>query len=325
MNVLRSPTGSDNQNERCASQPNLLNYGFSLNESNLSLSINRQKRKQPDQDSEIKEELVEIRNKMDKLLDFMGQFTEAQKLAADKLSQDVASIKDQVNNFKAMADNLVLEQSTIKAEVTELKVSTSTTCEKVESLQNEIEKLKMRSTESRDSLSNITENTMIELRERIAREKNLIITGILESKNPDENKRQSDDTNAINNILKDIYKECPNPIKIFRLGNHKEERCRPIKVYSGMLSHRLPCPALRSGAMWNGCPNVLSWLRVVSDTATLYAKKGNNYNICFQEDFLYGQAVISEWYREYGYVPPATAMIIFHKCCVWELHQRHFR
>lgn len=230
MNVLRSPTGSDNKNERCASQPNLLNYGFSFNDSNLSQSINRQKRKQPDQDSEIKEELVEIRNKMDKLLDFMGQFTEAQKLAADKLSQDVASIKDQVNNFKVMADNLIVEQSTIKVELTELKVSTSTTSEKVESLQNEIENLKKRSTESRNNLSNITENTMIELRERIAREKNLIITGILESKNPDENKRQSDDTNAINNILKDIYKECPNPIKIFRLGNHKEGRCRPIKI-----------------------------------------------------------------------------------------------
>lgn len=30
------------------------------------------------------------------------------------------------------------------------------------------------------------------------------------------------------------------------------------QVYSGMLSHRLPCPALRRGAMWNGCTNVLS-------------------------------------------------------------------
>lgn len=28
------------------------------------------------------------------------------------------------------------------------------------------------------------------------------------------------------------------------------------QVYSGMLSHRLPCPALRRGAMWNGCTNI---------------------------------------------------------------------
>lgn len=59
------------------------------------------------------------------------------------------------------------------------------------------------------------------------------------------------------------------------------------QVYLGMLSHILPCPALRRGAMWSGCPGILSWLRVVSDTATHYAKKGTDCNICFQEDFLY--------------------------------------
>lgn len=52
------------------------------------------------------------------------------------------------------------------------------------------------------------------------------------------------------------------------------------QVYSGLLSHRLPCSALRRGAMWNGRPNILSWFRIVSDTATNYAKKGTNYNIC---------------------------------------------
>lgn len=66
------------------------------------------------------------------------------------------------------------------------------------------------------------------------------------------------------------------------------------QVYSGMLSHRLPCPALRRGAMWNGCTNVLSWFRIVSDTASFYAKQGVNFNICFQEDFLYTLAVLVE-------------------------------
>lgn len=64
------------------------------------------------------------------------------------------------------------------------------------------------------------------------------------------------------------------------------------QVYSGMLSHRLPCPALRRGAMWNGCTNILSWIRIVSDTATFYAKQGTNYNICFQEDFVFISCIV---------------------------------
>lgn len=72
---------------------------------------------------------------------------------------------------------------------------------------------------------------------------------------------------------------------------------RTSQVYSGMLSHRLPCPALKRGAMWNGCTNILSWFRIshtVSDTTTFYAKQGTNYNICFQEDFLYALSTLSE-------------------------------
>ncbi|CAK1591153.1 unnamed protein product [Parnassius mnemosyne] len=89
------------------------------------------------------------------------------------------------------------------------------------------------------------------------------------------------------------------------------------QVYSGLLPHRLPCPALR-GAMWNGCTTILTWLRIVSDTATHYAKQGTNFNICFQEDFLYGLSVLAEWYREYRYFP-TTMAIVLDKKCIWEL------
>lgn len=88
------------------------------------------------------------------------------------------------------------------------------------------------------------------------------------------------------------------------------------QVYSGLLSHRLPCPALRRGAIWNGCPNILSWFRIVSDTATNYAKKGTNYNICFQEDFLYGLSVLAENYRVFGTLPSTY---------IYFLHLHHIR
>lgn len=60
-------------------------------------------------------------------------------------------------------------------------------------------------------------------------------------------------------------------------------------------------------------------MTIVSDTATHYAKKGTNYNICFQEDFLYGLSVMAEWYREYNHFPASMALVIQEKCCVWEL------
>lgn len=76
--------------------------------------------------------------------------------------------------------------------------------------------------------------------------------------------------------------------------------------------------------MWNGCPNILSWFRIVSDTATNYAKKGTNYNICFQEDFLHGLSVLVENYRVFGTLPGTSALVIDKTCCVWELPPETF-
>lgn len=76
--------------------------------------------------------------------------------------------------------------------------------------------------------------------------------------------------------------------------------------------------------MWNGFTNILSWFRIVSDTATFYAKQGTNYNICFQEDFLYALSVLSEWYREFSTLPTTVAALLGEKCCIWELPPETF-
>lgn len=93
-------------------------------------------------------------------------------------------------------------------------------------------------------------------------------------------------------------------------------------VYYGMLSHRLPCPALHRGALWNGCPKIVPWLRIVSDTATHYAKKGTNYNICFQEDVLYGLEVHGDVQRIV--LPHTMALVLEQRCCIWELPSEAF-
>lgn len=71
------------------------------------------------------------------------------------------------------------------------------------------------------------------------------------------------------------------------------------QVYSGAISHRLPCQALRRGGMTNQNLNISSHIRILSDTALHYAKSGTNYTICFQSAFLYAISTLAQ-YQEMG-------------------------
>ncbi|KAJ2954233.1 hypothetical protein O0L34_g2478 [Tuta absoluta] len=96
------------------------------------------------------------------------------------------------------------------------------------------------------------------------------------------------------------------------------------KVYSGLLTHRLPCPALRRGGMLNMNSTICSWLRVISDTALHYAKQSTNYNLCWQEIFLTGIARLANLYDEAQTLMPRYAIILSAKCCIWELPPETF-
>lgn len=65
------------------------------------------------------------------------------------------------------------------------------------------------------------------------------------------------------------------------------------QVYSGAMSHRLPCHALKRGGMTNQNLNIPSHIRIIFDTALHYAKSGTNNTICFQSEFLYALSVLS--------------------------------
>ena len=57
-------------------------------------------------------------------------------------------------------------------------------------------------------------------------------------------------------------------------------------VYSGTLSHRLPTNVTRQGDILNMNMNLSCFISILSDTATEFAKKGDNFTICFQTVFL---------------------------------------
>jgi hypothetical protein len=58
------------------------------------------------------------------------------------------------------------------------------------------------------------------------------------------------------------------------------------QIYSGSLTHRLPTTSLRRGAMINQNMTFSSHIVKISDTATMFSKKGENYTICYQTLFL---------------------------------------
>lgn len=96
------------------------------------------------------------------------------------------------------------------------------------------------------------------------------------------------------------------------------------QVYSGAISHRLPCPALRRGGMANYNLNHASFYKVTSDTALEYAKGGTNYTICFQSCFLYGLAVLAHRYEICLPTPRQTGLVFYCSGCTWILPPETF-
>ncbi|CAK9297702.1 unnamed protein product [Gordionus sp. m RMFG-2023] len=76
-----------------------------------------------------------------------------------------------------------------------------------------------------------------------------------------------------------------------------QQHCR--SVYSGSITHRMPCPAIKMSCMANCNTTLSSYFLIVSDTASRYAKSGINYNLCFQLVFLYAISYLSHIYT-YG-------------------------
>lgn len=97
------------------------------------------------------------------------------------------------------------------------------------------------------------------------------------------------------------------------------------QVYSGTVSHRLTCPSLQRGGMANSNLNFNSWVKIISDTATNFAKKGENHNICFQSVFLHGIQVLNHIHLKLPYQCSKSWGITF-SCsgCLWKIGEEKF-
>lgn len=82
---------------------------------------------------------------------------------------------------------------------------------------------------------------------------------------------------------------------------------RTSHVYSGSLTHRLPCPTMSRGGQSNPTSNLASHVRTSPSTATAHAKKGEDHTTCFQSVFLYGTAAPNIHHHKHGNPPERTA------------------
>lgn len=227
MNVQRSPTGCGSSVRLSGSQPNLSQ--MNPNYETLSNITHRNKRKEPDDDAWIRDEFSDIKKQISELMAALQFSTSSQAKNISKLSEDITTIKNHVNNIGSTIENIILDQNNIKMRLNNLDTTTVNIEEKIKLLESDINKFNEGSPlQPALQISTNYEDIVNEVNERNVRSKNIVIVGIPE---PDvATDRHTYNKNEVLKITKTIYAECPEPLKIIRLGKYKPDRTRSIKV-----------------------------------------------------------------------------------------------
>ncbi|VVC98336.1 unnamed protein product, partial [Leptidea sinapis] len=135
-------------------------------------------------------------------------------------------------NNSCICKKEIQTQNNIKTKVQELENKLDLNDHKYHAIEHQLNTLKNSASISQctnDMQS--TEHYLRELQDRSKRANNIIMAGIIESKNTDSKARLSDDESRLRNILSRVIKDCPNPIKISRLGKYASNKTRKFNKY----------------------------------------------------------------------------------------------
>lgn len=155
------------------------------------------------------------------------------------LKVEITTIKDSLSTFKQQLSNLSERIEKVETDIKLCESVSSDICYLKSSFAKiEMEKDKILSTMNNDPLPTTLQNTphtvyedlAAELHERALRSKNIVVVGIPEDTNSDVLKMKEQDKQKLLNILHTISPDCPQPIKIYRLGKQISGKSRPIKV-----------------------------------------------------------------------------------------------
>lgn len=221
MALYRSPTkgpikctdGNDTIATRCASHPDLRQSDTEISKYLL------RKRKTPDDD--------DFSDKFEiKIMSILTKMAQTQTDKLDKISQQVSIITDQISQIKCTTDQLSVEQNRFKEELVKIESSKKGMQKEIDNLKDDFKHLK-----NSQSTTIFTQDNMIsEVHERLQREKNIVISGIVEINSKDPAERIEHDKHEVIKVIKLADPDCAEPTKWFRLGKYMSNKSRPIKV-----------------------------------------------------------------------------------------------
>lgn len=225
MSLMRSPS-----EVRGGSQPDLSKFSdedHAIATAKPKKVIRKRKESMPEFD--MKYEFERFTNEM---RSFFSSFTDMQKESTNKMQRDMTEIKEQLNGIKVSTNLVIEDQNKIKVEIEKLKSQCDKNEQNISQLQTSVRlaKTSQPSTSQSQPTSFTYEEVLLECQERTQRQKNIIVLGIPESLNDDNNDRFDYDRKEILNVLNTLNKNCPEPVKMFRIGKFTPGKNRLIKV-----------------------------------------------------------------------------------------------
>ncbi|CAH2086216.1 unnamed protein product [Euphydryas editha] len=191
--------------------------------------MNQRKRKDRTDEYDYKSDLLSFRTD---IMKFLQEFGKSQNESLTQIRDQISEITNEVKTFKITVEHQFAQ---ITKEIETIKTNNSLTQDKFTKIENEISKIREQVTTSSNpkplSEPLMHENLILELKDRVEREKNLIIVGIAEKNDKNLNARRTYDDSEVIKLLTIVSKDVPKPIKCMRLGKYVPNKNRPIKVY----------------------------------------------------------------------------------------------
>lgn len=187
-------------------------------------------RKRKVQNNSFENQLKEFKIEISELIKDLGR---SQTENTVMIRNDICLIKEQITDVRNKTDILIAENNNFKMQIEDLTSDVNDTQRKVKVLENSLNLLQCNqsSIPSFQQSTGVTcDNIMYEVYERMERSKNIIISGIREIHIDSMEKRREMDRSEVKKQLLIIYPNCPEPLKIFRLGKYDGNKTRPLKV-----------------------------------------------------------------------------------------------
>lgn len=161
---------------------------------------------------------------------------------AQLFREEMSILRAEIGSIKSANADLAQENKKIQKEVQDIKLANISIENKIANIEEDVKKIKIAEkipaptqpdlpqALSKKSLPLYNEDTLREVQERIERQKNIIATGIPEIDTNDSEQRRQNDQQEVIKFIYTIYNDCPNPVKVFRLGKYTPGKNRLLKV-----------------------------------------------------------------------------------------------